>query len=154
MKRETGLTLVEVLVALVVLGTVITVLAASMVTSMQQNLVAGGRTQAVQILNHLGRLASGGDARVITETEVIWEYGQLPRVFTELAAGRGFMAPERYRAEITRVGALSIGAASMEHYRVRVCWQTPNGELCVSGDTAGPAVVPPGGYEPPLPIVN
>jgi prepilin-type N-terminal cleavage/methylation domain-containing protein len=154
MKRKTGLTLVEVLVALAVLGVVITVLSASMVTSMQQNLVAGGRTQAVQILNHLGRLASGGDARVITETQVIWDYGQLPTVFTEMATGRGLKGPERFRAEITRVGALSIGAASMEHYRVQVCWQAADGELCVSGDTAGPAAVPPGGHAPPLPFVN
>lgn len=154
MKRATGLTLLEVLVALVVLGVVITVLTTSMVSSMQQNLVAGGRTQAVQILNHLGRLASGGDARVITATQVVWGYGQLPTAFTELASGRGFMAAERYRAEVTRVGALSIGAAAVEHYRVRVCWQAATGELCVSGDTAGPAVVPPGGHAPPLPFVN
>lgn len=153
MKRETGLTLVEVLVALAVLGIVIAVLTTSMVTSMQQNLLAGERTQAVQILNYLGRLASGGDARVITDSQVAWGYGELPTVFTELASGDGFVAPERYRAEVARVGALSIGAASMEHYRVRVCWQAANGEQCVTGDTAGPAVAP-GGVAPPLPFVN
>jgi len=153
-KREAGLTLAEVLVALAVLGIVIAVLTTAMVTSMQHNLVSGERTQAVQILNFLGRLASGGDARVITDTQVIWGYNQLPTVFTELASGDGFMTPERYRAEVARVGALSIGAASMEHYRVRVCWQAANGELCITGDTAGPAVVPPGGVAPALPIVN
>lgn len=154
MRRETGLTLVEVLVALAVLAIVIAVLTTAMVTSMQQNLVAGGRTQAVQILNHLGRLASGGDARVITDSQVIWDYGQLPRVFPDLAAGRGFKGPERFHAEITSVGSLSIGAASMKHYRIQVCWQAANGELCITGDTAGPAVPSDGGVAPPLPFVN
>ena len=154
MKRDSGLTIVEVLVALAVLAIVIAVLTTAMVTSMQQNVVAGGRTQAVQILNYLGRLASGGDARVITDSSVAWGYGQLPTTFTELAAGDGFMAPERYRAEVARVGVLSIGVASMQHYRVRVCWQAAGGEQCVTGDTAGPAVAPPAGSPPALPFVN
>lgn len=164
MKRETGLTLAEVLVALAVLGIVIAVLTTAMVTSMQQNLVSGERTQAVQILNFLGRLASGGDARVIPENNesnnqnyVAWGYGQLPTAFTELASGDGFMAPERYSAEVVRVGQLRIGATlidSMFHYRVEVCWQAAGGELCITGDTAGPAVAPSDGGAPALPFVN
>lgn len=161
MKRDSGLTIVEVLVALAVLAIVIAVLTTAMVTSMQQNVVAGGRTQAVQILNYLGRLASGGDARVITErlvgSYVRWDYGELPTVFTELAAGDGFMSPERYRAEVINRDELVIGAAPMIHlihYWVQVCWQAPNGEQCVSGDTAGPALDPPAGSPPPLPFVN
>lgn len=132
-----------------------------MVTSMQQNLVSGERTQAVQILNFLGRLASGGDARVIPENNesnnqnyVAWGYGQLPTAFTELASGDGFMAPERYSAEVRNRGTLKIGAASMEHYRVQVCWQAAGGELCITGDTAGPAVAPSDGGAPALPFVN
>jgi prepilin-type N-terminal cleavage/methylation domain-containing protein len=117
-KRDTGLTLAEVLVALAALGIVIAVLTTAMVTSMQQNLVAGGRTQAVQILNHLGRLASGGDARVITDTQTIWGYGQLPAAFTGLASGDGFMAPERYRAVVSHRGTLGIGTALINKEQV------------------------------------
>jgi len=153
MKRETGLTLAEVIVALAVLGIVIAVLTTSMAISMQQNMVSGGRTQAVQVLNYLGRLVAGGDAGVATGSTVTWEYGELTTAFPELTREGGFADPERYRAAITNLGSLGIGAAVMVHYRVQVCWQAPGGEQCVAGDTAGPAVVP-GGGAPELPFVN
>lgn len=132
-----GLTILEVLVALVVLGIAVAVLSIMTVSSVQQNVTAGGRTQAAQLLNYLGRLAAGGDETLLG-ADLEWGYGALPATFRELTAESGVADPALYRAAIEDLGEIGIGAASMSHYRISVCWQAPTGESCIRGDTAGP----------------
>ena len=60
MKKALGLTLVEVLVAIAVLSLVLVAMNAVLLSSIRQTAISGSRTQAVQILNYLGRRVVGG----------------------------------------------------------------------------------------------
>lgn len=144
-----GLTLVEVLVALTIVGVVVSVLTTATLSSVRQNATAGSRTQAVQVLSYLGRLVAAGDSSVL-EGERAWDYGTLASEFRELAEAAN---PALYRAALEELGEVGIREARMVHYRVRVCWQAPNDEVCVTGDTAGPR---PGASNEsgPLPGIN
>lgn len=149
--------MIEVLVALAILGIVTAAILTTYIGSIRANSDAGRRTQSVQILNAMGRRVAGADSAVLPQsaTPLTWGYGALKTSFPELT-GDGISDPDLYRLSITNLGAVKLGNAQVIHYRVEVCTQSSRQgeENCVTGDTAG---VPPGpiGDEPTgLPGVN
>lgn len=148
-----GFTLVEVLVALAVVGIVVAIISTASVSSIRNNATSGGRTQATQVLNFLGRLVAVGDGAIFEQTDLVWNYGELGTQFTDLAAEVGRTDPALYRAQVSTSSAAELGTVSMPFYEVEVCWQAPtaSGESCVKGGTVGP-VHDPGEDDPgPLP---
>lgn len=155
--RAEGLSVIEVLVALAVLGIVTAAILTTYLGSIRTNSDSGRRTQSVQIMNAIGRRVAGADPAVLAQpgTPLAWGYGQLKSGFPELT-GDGIADPDLYRVVVTNLGAVTLGAAQVIHYSVETCTRSrANGaESCVTGDTAG---VPPGpeGDEPTgLPGVN
>lgn len=154
--RRDGLTILEVLIALVIVGVSFAILSVAMVGSLQQTQRAGIRTQSTQYLNYFGRLVAGGDQAVLagSTTALSWGYGALGGAFVDLPTGSGGSADAaRYRAVIENVGAVTFVGASAVHYRVTVCTTSVTGETCVVGNTLGPAPGLPGGT-PPLEGIN
>jgi len=153
-RLASGLTVVEVLIAIVILGIAVGILSITTVSSVRNNSISGSRTQAAQVLNYLGRLVAGADRAVFANDDMTWGYGSLGDDFTELSVETGRANPALYRAWIDDLGWIGIGTAEMVHYRVNVCWMASGDELCVRGDTAGPEKLEDDAYPAPLPGIG
>lgn len=146
--RREGLTIVEVLIALAIIGVAFTILSVALVGSLQNTERAGTRTQTTHYLNFIGRLVAGGSMDALprlgevspAETVRVWGYGTLQTAFPELPLPSGARTdPARYRAEVEYEGVISFAGAESVRYRITVCTQaTTGGEACVSGTTLGP----------------
>lgn len=156
-----GLTVVEVLIALVVIGIVMAAFTTAAVSTMHHTSITGARTEAVQILNYLGRRAAGGDETVlpVAGTPNVWDYGDLPTAFSDLHDHGGFSDPARYKATITNAGTMTFtgntttGASAVE-YDLQVCYHAGGGdEYCVTAATLGPEASG-STTAPPLPGIN
>ncbi len=153
--RRLGLTMIEVLIALAIFGTVLTVLSAALVKNVQQTTVSGQRTQAAQVLNYLGRRVVGGDNAVLpnANAELRWEYGELAQAFPDLRDEGGFSNPASYRVVIRNLGTITLATSSATQYRLDVCFVQGEGEQCIPATTVGPAPAAPGN-NPLLPGIN
>ena len=134
--RIIGFTLVEVLIAIAVLGIVLAAVSITMLSSIRQNHTAGNRSQAAQIMNYLGRRIAGGEVSQLGGTS--WSYGTLATSFTDLSREGNLADTDLYRAEVAQFPRIGLGTTAIPHYRVTVCWNNSGSESCVSGDTAGP----------------
>jgi len=154
--NRAGMTIVEVLVALVVVGMALGLLSTGVVGNLRQTERFAARTQSGQVLAYLGRRVAGGDAGVLAANGAprTWDYGDLPAAFADHAAGSGGRDDAaRYRASVEQVAVVTFVGASAVQYRIAVCTQDLSGESCVLGTTLGP---PPasGGTTPLLPGIN
>lgn len=148
-----GLTLLEVLVALAILGAVFGMLSLTLITSLRQAESTGLRTQAVQILNYVGRRIVGGEV----DLPSFVGYGELRGVFPDLPREVRHANPDRYRVEVRRRGAPNWARplkANVEEYEVAVCWKEVEGERCVSASTYSSPPSGKGRTPPPLPGIN
>jgi len=156
-RNSAGLTLVEVILAISVLAVVVAGLTVALAGYLRQNVSAGKRSEAAQIINYLGRRVMAGDPdlRVPSGSNRIWDYGTLGESFPDLV-GTNTAQPGRYRAEIANLGspdwATDLGL-ELTAYRIRVCWRHAGQTSCAEAYTLGR---PPGrrGPVPPLPGVN
>lgn len=157
MRRATsGLSLLEVVLALAVLAILGATFTTAMLGNLRHTTVAGQRTQAAQVLNYLGRRVAGGDAVVLPTVgnTLTWAYGDLATTFVDLQGGEGLAEPERYRASIEASGTVTVAGATVVQYDLEVCFQNQDGESCTRGTTLGaPALAGPG-ETPSLPGIN
>jgi prepilin-type N-terminal cleavage/methylation domain-containing protein len=137
MKR--GLTLIEVLVALLILGVAVAILSIALLGSVRQTDRFGARTQASDFLSYLGRQVTAGEVAALpfANAPLAWDYGELAAAFPELAA-EGRADPARYRASIERIAPIAFAGAEAVQYRIAVCTTAASGEACVEGTTLGP----------------
>lgn len=149
-----GLTIVETLIALAILGVVISILTTATLSNVQNTAIAGGRTQATQVLSYLGRLVAGADSALTSAETTVWDYGDLSGQFPELRQLDGRADPDSYRAAVTDVGEVAFLSTSMRRYTVEVCWRTAGDETCVAGETLGPELAFTADEPGPLPGVN
>lgn len=147
-----GLTVIEVLIALAVIGVVTATFTTAVVGNLHHASVTGARTEAVQVLDYLGRRAAGGDSAVLPAagSPLSWGYGTLATSFPDLTNHGGLSDPARYRADVSNAGTVAMAGASATEYDVRVCYQAGGAEHCVQAATMGPAPAT-GGGTPPLP---
>ncbi|AEV15205.1 secretion system protein [Thermus sp. CCB_US3_UF1] len=153
-----GLTLVEVLIAITVLSLVLLALNALLVSSLRHTSISGARTQAVQILNYVGRRIVGGETLLLPgSTPLNYGYGSLRQNFPDLPQEVRFANPDLYRVAISNLGtptwASSLGVGVNE-YRILVCWRQGGREHCAEGRTfsAPPSTASPS--TPPLEGIN
>jgi len=144
--KRSGLTLLEVMLALAIMGIAIAFFTTSMSSSLRQTKNFGQRTQATQVLNYLARRAVTGDALVLPNANETnsWDYGKLGTYFTDLKNQKGFSKPGLYRASVASVGTINLSTASAIQYDVEVCYKSSGGETCIGGTTLGPPPNPPG----------
>ncbi len=154
MNGRKGLTLIETLVGLFILAVALGALSFMLTASMTRNRSAGLRTQAVQVLNYLGRRVVGADRALLPASggEKTWDYGALSNAFPDLG---GEVNLNRLKARVLNLGAPSWRPAgtSLTQYRIEVCWRQRGHESCVQADTVS-AAPSTGGTPPPLPGLN
>lgn len=154
-RRTDGLTLLEVILAVAIIGVLSAIFTTTVVGSLQKTRSFGSRTEASQILNLIGRRVAGGETSLLPAagTPQAWDYGALGGAFPDLAVSGGFTDPDRYRASVVNAGAVSLGGATLVEYDVAVCYAGDGGESCVRGTTLGPE---PGATPntAPLPGIN
>ncbi len=153
---RSGMTIVEVLVALVVVGMALTLLTTAVVGNLRQTERFGVRTQSGQYLAYLGRQVAGGNTAVLAPVGAVlgWGYGDLVAAFADLPAGSGGIEDAaRYRASVEQVAVVAFVGAAAVQYRIVVCTQDLTGESCVFGTTLGPPPAASGGA-PLLPGIN
>ncbi len=151
-----GLTLLEVLLALSLLSVVLLALNASLVSNLRGTAEAGLRTQAVQILNYLGRRVVGGELLPVPGTPLAYGYGSLKQSFPELARESHQANPDLYRASIQNLGAPSWAQSlnlPIHEYEIQVCFRKAGGESCAKARTFS-AIPGQGESAPPLPGIN
>jgi len=133
-----GLTLVEVLVALAILSLVLVALNATLITSVRQTSISGIRTQAVQILNYVGRRIVGGETNLLPSNNLTYGYGTLRQAFPDLPREIGFANPDLYLVRVENLGippwAGDLGV-EVNEYRVQVCWRQAGREYCAEART-------------------
>lgn len=138
MKKAVGLTLIEVVMALSILALTLTAFFTLTLSSIRQNQVSGSRTQAVQVMNYIGRRVTGADSVVsplaATPTSS-WTYGQLRTAFPDLAQATSLVSPDFYRASVTNRGLWNGASVTLAQFRIIVCWRASGGEKCVQSDT-------------------
>jgi prepilin-type N-terminal cleavage/methylation domain-containing protein len=145
--RNRGLSLIETLIAMVVLAITLTAFTSLIVGNMQQNTNSGARTGGTQLLNYLGRRVIAGDSTIIPtspSTPRQWAYGQIQSAFPELT-GQQFSNPALYQASVQNLGRQNpIAGISLTAYRVEVCWRNQENDSCVRALTFGPDLPTPG----------
>jgi prepilin-type N-terminal cleavage/methylation domain-containing protein len=159
-KRTRGMTIVEVLVAVVILSLVLVAFAGVIVSNIRQNATSGNRTAAAQVLNYLGRRAVEGQKAVLPavgSSSRTWNYGTLNTEFPDLTKERNAANSDLYRAEIIDQGSpawSSVKTSSLMSYQMNVCWRDAGKESCVSAQTIAPELVEPKDVEPIIPGMN
>ncbi|GAA5335608.1 prepilin-type N-terminal cleavage/methylation domain-containing protein [Thermus hydrothermalis] len=150
--------MLEVLIALSILALVLLAFNAVLVSSLRQTSVSGARTQAVQVLNYLGRRIVGGDTFLLAgATPIVYGYGELRQTFPDLPQEARFANPDLYRVEIANVGTPSWANAlgvSVNEYRIRVCWRQGGQEHCTEARTFSAPPSGSGSSSPPLEGIN
>ncbi|KGQ22990.1 prepilin-type N-terminal cleavage/methylation domain-containing protein [Thermus filiformis] len=153
--KAKGLTLLEVILSLAIVSLVLLALSASLVSSLRQTAITGGRTQAVQILNYLGRRVAGGESALLPTGTLSFDYGTLRNRFPDLPREARFANPDLYRAAITNLGTPAWAgnlALPLNEYRIQVCWRQSGQESCTEARTFSSP--PSAGDAPPLPGIN
>ncbi len=134
MKKQ-GLSLMEVVIAVAILGILSTVLTTTLVSNLRRTSTAGQTSQVVPVLDFLSVLVARGDARVLSGAETIWAYGQLPALFTDISGGINTNDLARYRARVTIIDTVAIGAAESTIVELEVCFNDAGADRCVTGRT-------------------
>lgn len=143
--KSSGLTLVEAIIAMAILGVILTAFTALVVGNIRENAKSGAKVQATQVLNYLGRKVTGGDSDVLPSTGSLeWNYGELPTSFTDLQRERQWADLNLFTARVQNQGAFTaVSGVELVSYRIQVCWRAPEGEACVRANALGrdPVVV-------------
>ncbi len=138
-----GFTIIEVLISLAILIVAISILSSTIIGSTRHDRNSGQRTQAVELLNYIGRYALEGSTTVIptsATTPKIIDYGAISSTFPELLVQGGFSNPSLYKATITFKGPVALSTAVANQYDINVCWKDKDQESCVLATTLGPLV--------------
>lgn len=136
-----GLSLVETLIAIAVLGVIVTSVMGLYARNLQTTRAASERTQATLLLNYFGRRVAGGDGTLLPAANDArsWGYGQLAAAFPDLDAGGDAGDTDRFRAVIANEGPVAFSSASAIQYRVSICFGGADRESCLAAVTVGPA---------------
>jgi prepilin-type N-terminal cleavage/methylation domain-containing protein len=138
-----GFTIIEVLISLAILVVAISVLSSTIIGSTRHDRNSGQRTQAVELLNYIGRYALEGSSVVIPASPATLKtinYGSVASAFPDLLVQGGFSDPSLYKATITFKGQVALSTASANQYDINVCWKDKDQESCVLATTLGPLV--------------
>lgn len=152
---EKGMTLLEVVLAISILSLVLLALNATLVSSLRETSLSGARTQAVQIVNYVGRRIVGGDTSLLPGSDPLnYTYGELHRRFPDLPQEVRYANPNLYRLSIRNLGtpswanALGVG---VREYQILVCWRQGGREFCTEGRTFS---APPSSTSPSAPLLE
>ena len=152
-----ALTLIETIIAVVVMTIIFVALMPALSASLQQTTVAGQRSQAIKIVNYLGQRVMNRDWYVTPRyryNSKNWDYGSLPQQFNELKSGDNISNLNQYRAEVYSAGNVGLPGMGAGQYDISVCFKKAGQEHCAKASTFGrwsrkPPAPPPGGTGDP-----
>jgi type II secretory pathway pseudopilin PulG len=138
-----GFTIIEVLISLAVLIIAISILSSTVIGSTRHDRNSGMKTQAVELLNYIGRYALEGSTVVVpaapATTKTI-NYGALASTLPGIQSQSGFGDLANYKAVVESKGTVSLAGAVANRYDIKVCWKDKAGEACIGSTTMGPIV--------------
>jgi prepilin-type N-terminal cleavage/methylation domain-containing protein len=138
--KRLGLTVVEVMVAIVIIGVLLAVLTPSVIQSMRQTSKTGQRTQSVQIINYMARrLAANHDIVIPTSTSapLEWDYEELEDDFgfdLKNDTTHSTKGLDNYKVTIELVGSVVWLGINLNQYNITVCFRNPD-ETCIVNTT-------------------
>lgn len=138
--KARGLTIVEVLVALAIIGTLLAVFSTSVTSNFSHTRQTGQTTQATQILNYISKeVTTGSNTFLPTAAAPLtsWDYGQLSSQFPNLNLTSGLSNSALYKATVTHAGQITVGSNTVTQYNMSVCFKQASTEKCLSGVTFG-----------------
>lgn len=149
MKRQ-GMTVAEVLVALSIIGVVVAAFTGIFLGSMTHTRSSGSRTEAVQLVNYLGRRLLAGEAEMLPALHTgngapsgdsvrKWDYGSLTTAFPDLPSEENLANPDLYSVQITNLGNQTVFEMQLPAYKLEACWRISGEDSCVVAETIGPA---------------
>jgi prepilin-type N-terminal cleavage/methylation domain-containing protein len=145
MMKRTGLTVIEVIVAITIIGVLLAVLTPAIIQSMRQTSRTGQSTQVSQIINYLGRRLVADDSAVKpinTTTPLTWNYGELSTAFNTFNCNgntcsdlqndstKGIGDIDNFKVTITNQGLITWLGATANKYQIKVCFKNGSGEVC------------------------
>jgi prepilin-type N-terminal cleavage/methylation domain-containing protein len=138
-QKTNGLTVVEVIVAISIIGILLAILTPSIIQSMRQTSTTGNRTQAAQIVNYLGRRLINLDTTILPATGQTnqWDYGQLGAAITDLDndSAEGVSQPNNFEATISDLGIFTWQGVNTRKYQISVCFRNAGNENCITTTT-------------------
>jgi type II secretory pathway pseudopilin PulG len=138
-----GFTIIEVLISLAVLIIAISILSSTIIGSTRHDRNSGMKTQAVELLNYVGRYALEGSVVVVPVTPATLktiDYGSLASTFPGIQSQSGFGDLSNYKASVESKNTVSLAGAVANRYDIKVCWRDKAGEACIGSTTMGPLV--------------
>ncbi len=136
MTNKKGLTLVEVLIALAVIGMLIGVFSLSLTSSLSVTETTGQEGQINQLLNQLVRRVVDGETALLSASgqSKTYDYGQLSGIISQ-----GTISDlSSYKASIVATGSVSLSNTSITQYTITICSKNET-EKCLSAVTFGPS---------------
>ena len=154
-RSSQGLTIPEVLFALVIIGVMTAVFSLALTSNMKAMQKTGKATQSAELLNYFGRRLLEGDSSLITseKTPLSWDYGSLAQSFTGLASNQ-FSDIDKFNLSIVNNGDISLSSSKLSRYTLTVCSKVSDNESCSSAMTIAPSIENPVNSNQPLPVIN
>jgi prepilin-type N-terminal cleavage/methylation domain-containing protein len=146
--KRTGLTIIEVMIALVIIGVLLAILSPAVIQSMRQTSITGQATQAVQIMNYLSRRLAANHTAVTPSgmsQPLEWNYGQLKSKFGKDLQNdntEGVDNPDNYKVKVEIIEVVTWLGIELNKYRITVCFQNPD-EKCLQSLTLSPPDINP-----------
>ncbi|MCA9840073.1 MAG: type II secretion system protein [Trueperaceae bacterium] len=139
-KKQQGLTLPEVLIAISIIGVLVGIFSTALTGNIKLMTKTGQGNQAAEVLNYFGRRVIDGDTIVLaTESApAVWDYGDLVGSFYDQAARSSFSNPAYYKVTVTHKGHITLSTAQLTEYQIDVCYKNQGEPTCIQGITYGP----------------
>lgn len=134
MRTQSGLTLLETIVAIAICAIVLGVLATVATSSLRESRQGNFKVQATQVMDTLGRRVAGGE----DSTVLLASGAQLALSGDEVDDLMGIAAFREgaFEATIQNLGTFVVGSTTLFRYRVEVCYNASTAEdRCVEGFT-------------------
>ncbi len=137
MRSSSGLSLLEVVVAVAICGIVHAALSTVTVSSLRESNRGNHRNQATQVLDTVGRRIAGGlDPGILASSgSTVTLAGAEVDEFMNLRAFR----EAAFEVSIQNAGLFTLGTTRLSEYRIEVCYQGDSIRNCVTGTTLGRA---------------
>ena len=131
--NKDGLSIIEVLSALVIIGLLLATFAMNLSSTFTITENTGSQGQVSQLLNQTGRKIISAEPGFLTtkDSPLEWDYKKFSEAFPNMD-----FDVSKYRATIVNEGPISISQTSLQQYTVTICFKEET-EHCSSITTFG-----------------
>lgn len=137
-RSQKGLTVVEVLIALSLIGVIIAVFSTSLGGNLRVTQSTGQKGQAAQLMTYIGQQVINGNTAFLVNanSSQTFDYNSLG-ARTDLSTDAGLADLDNYKVTLSNVKQVTFQTISLFEYVINVCYKTQGDESCVQGSTLG-----------------